>query len=133
MYSCFILSTKLGNTSCEKNFYWRNITLGHKCIIRQFNHVLFTNWIGKWFLTTKRLRSCKNCLCCTSFFKGSFRPKNLWYYTTRHIRFLKKFVFPILPLQDYYFLLKSFCNHNMVYIYLFFQGYYSNGFIIWLN
>jgi len=73
----FVLSSPPSWATHLVNFYFfkGNITLGHKCIIRRFNYVLFTNWIGRWFLTTKRLRSCKNYFCCTSFFKGSFWPK----------------------------------------------------------
>jgi hypothetical protein len=61
------------NTSCKNNSFEGNTILEHKYIAICFNHVLFTNWIGRWLLTTKRSRSYKNCLCYTSLFmKGSF-------------------------------------------------------------
>ncbi len=80
-YSCFVFSTKSGNTSCENHFLERNTTLGHKCIImciaKCCNHVFTTNWICRWFLTSKRPRSYINYFCSTtSFLKGTFAPKN---------------------------------------------------------
>ncbi len=65
--------------------------------------VLSTNWIKRWFLTTKRARSCKNYFCCTIYFlKGSFAPKN----------------FNISKLESIY-------KYNMIYIYMFFQSCYA--------
>ncbi len=58
---------------------WRNTTLGDKCIAKQiFNHVFFTNWIGRWILTIKRPRSYRNVfLLHIIFFWRIFCIKNL--------------------------------------------------------
>ncbi len=76
MYSCFIFSTKSSKTSCENIYLNGDTTFGYKCITKCFNQVFSASWIGRWFLTTKRVRSCKNYFCCTHFLKGSFAPKN---------------------------------------------------------
>ncbi len=75
-YSYLFSFAKSNKTSCENNFLEGNTILENKCSATHFNHVLPTNWIGRWLLTTKKPMSCRNCFCCTtSFLKGSFAPK----------------------------------------------------------
>ncbi len=72
-YFCFVFSTKWNKTFHEFIVFKRNTTFGCKWVVIHFNYVLFTNWIGSWFSTTKRSKSCKNCFCyTTSLLKGSF-------------------------------------------------------------
>ncbi len=45
-------------------------------------------WIGMWFFTTKRPRSCINSFCCTTpFLKRIFWTKKHWYFRTRPLSF----------------------------------------------
>jgi hypothetical protein len=88
-YICFIFSTKLGNISWDIIFLKRKTTQGHKCKTKCLNQTFFTNYDGNWFFTIKRLRSCKNYFCCTSFFlKVSLTTKNFDIALLHTLRFL---------------------------------------------
>jgi hypothetical protein len=50
--------------------------MGHKCILNLYNQLLSTNCKWIWFLIIKRIKSSRNCFCCTSsFLKGFFHKK----------------------------------------------------------
>jgi hypothetical protein len=76
IYTCFIFSTKLGNSSRKNYFLEGKTTLKCKCNIKHLNHKLPTNYNGKLFFIIKRPRSCKKSFYYTSsFLKGSFTIK----------------------------------------------------------
>ncbi len=64
----WFFSTNLSNIP----FFFKNLqgkkSFGHKCIIKHFNHMIFTTCIYQWFFTIKRPRSSRISFCYTSSF-----------------------------------------------------------------
>jgi hypothetical protein len=58
--------------SCENCLLEGKFSFGQRQKIKHLSHILFTNWIGKLFLTINKPRSSKNSLCDTSSFLKVF-------------------------------------------------------------
>jgi hypothetical protein len=65
-YNCLIFSINSRKISCEMFFLENQTTLTHKCILKNFNHWISTNFKCKWFLIIKRPKNFKTCFFYTS-------------------------------------------------------------------
>ncbi len=112
------------NNSLENYFMEGKTIMGHKCILNLYNQLLSTNCKWIWFLIIKRIKSSRNCFCCTSsFLKGFFHKKtrygirtNIWSFFGRlsFISFQRtiKFFFKFLKILRW-FELACFLNAIM--------------------
>jgi hypothetical protein len=103
----------LGNNSWENYFLDGETIPRHKCILKFFNQLLSTNCKRRWFLTIKRPKFSKNCLCYTSFFlKGSLVEKIIRYGVLKNIWYLFRLLFSLFPQRTIYSpLLKKSSKH----------------------
>jgi hypothetical protein len=102
-----ILSWKEKQVFCE-----------HKC----FFHKIFTNFMGRWFLTINKPISLKNIFWPQmTFLERIFGSKKIDNWIARWIWSIFGRLFLHFSFQKTLHFLKHFCNNKMVYIHMFFS------------